>query len=63
VLLVGLVNLMVSFALALRVALRSRGIGPEQTDGLWGHVLRRFLASPRDFFWPRTTSPAPDSAA
>jgi site-specific recombinase len=63
VLLVGLVNLMVSFALALRVALRSRGIGPEQTDGLWGRVLRRFLASPRDFFWPRTTSPAPDSAA
>jgi site-specific recombinase len=52
VLLIGLVNLMVSFSLALKVALRSRGIGPEQTEGLWGRVLRRFLAGPRDFFWP-----------
>jgi site-specific recombinase len=53
VLLIGLVNLCVSFSLALRVALRSRGIRPEQTDGLWPRVVRRFLASPRDFFWPR----------
>ncbi|HXW10739.1 MAG TPA: hypothetical protein VD737_08995 [Steroidobacteraceae bacterium] len=50
---IGLVNLAVSFSLALRVALRSRGIGPEQTHGLWGRVLRRFFQSPRDFFWPR----------
>jgi site-specific recombinase len=54
VLLIGLVNLCVSFSLALRVALRSRGIGPEQTEGLWPRVLRHFLASPRDFFWPRS---------
>jgi site-specific recombinase len=52
VLLIGLVNLMVSFSLALKVALRSRGITREQTEGLWGRVLRRFLAAPRDFFWP-----------
>jgi len=52
VLLIGLVNLVVSFSLALRVALRSRGIAPEQTEGLWGRVLQRFLARPRDFFWP-----------
>lgn len=52
VLLIGLVNLLVSFSLALRVALRSRGIGPEETEGLSGHVLRRFLRGPRDFFWP-----------
>jgi site-specific recombinase len=52
VLLIGLVNLLVSFSLALKVALRSRGIGPEQTEGLSGRVLRRFLAAPRDFFWP-----------
>ncbi len=52
VLLVGLVNLVVSFALALRVALRSRGIRPEQTEGLWGRVIARFLRRPRDFFWP-----------
>ncbi|HEX9208324.1 MAG TPA: hypothetical protein VF851_08810 [Steroidobacteraceae bacterium] len=52
VLLVGLVNLAVSFSLALRVALRSRGIGRDQTEGLWPRVLRRFLARPRDFLWP-----------
>ena len=59
VLLIGLVNLAVSFSLALRVALRSRGITREQTAGLWPRVLRRFLARPRDFFWP----PAFDGAA
>lgn len=52
VLLIGLTNLVVSFSLALRVALRSRGITPEQTEGLWPRVLRRFLARPRDFLWP-----------
>ncbi len=52
VLLIGLVNLVVSFSLALRVALRSRGIAPEQTEGLRGRLLQRFLARPRDFFWP-----------
>jgi site-specific recombinase len=52
VLLVGLTNLVVSFSLALKVALRSRGITPDQTEGLWGRVLQRFLARPRDFFWP-----------
>jgi site-specific recombinase len=57
VLLVGLVNLAVSFSLALRVALRSRGITPEQTEGLWGRVLRRFLDRPRDFFWPPAAEP------
>jgi site-specific recombinase len=59
VLLIGLVNLLVSFTLALRVALRSRGIGPEQTEGLAGRVLRRFVAAPRDFFWPREAVPDP----
>jgi len=52
VLLIGLVNLVVSFWLALKVALRSRGITPEQTRGLWARVLQRFLSRPRDFFWP-----------
>jgi site-specific recombinase len=55
VLLVGLVNLAVSFSLALRVALRSRGIAREQTAGLWPRVLRRFVARPRDFLWPPAT--------
>jgi site-specific recombinase len=61
VLLIGLTNLVVSFGLALKVALRSRGLGPDQTEGLWGRVLRRFLRRPRDFFWP--PAPAPEPAA
>jgi site-specific recombinase len=61
VLLVGLVNLVVSFALALKVALRSRGITREQTEGLSARVLKRFLQQPRDFFWPPASEPAGDS--
>ena len=63
VLLIGLVNLYVSFQLALRTALRSRGIGPEQTDGLFLATARRFWSRPRDFFWPAAatnTEPPPD---
>jgi site-specific recombinase len=60
VLLVGLVNLFVSFSLALKVALRSRGITPEQTAGLWGRVLQRFLDRPRDFFWPPAVESVPE---
>ncbi len=59
VLLIGLVNLAVSFSLALKVALRSRGISAEQTEGLWGRVLRRFLDRPRDFFWPPAAAAEP----
>lgn len=59
VLLIGLTNLLVSFSLAMRVALRSRGILPEQTRGLTARVLRRFVASPREFIWvPRQAGPA-----
>ena len=58
VLLIGLTNLLVSFSLAMKVALRSRGITPEQTHGLSGRVLRRFLAKPREFFWTPREAPA-----
>ena len=50
--LVGLVNLLVSFALALWVAMRARGVGFSQTRMLAGILLRRFSSSPRQFFWP-----------
>jgi site-specific recombinase len=64
VLLIGLVNLVVSFSLALKVALRSRGITPEQTHGLWPRVLQRFVARPRDFLWPPArVAPAPETQA
>lgn len=52
VVLIGLVNLVVSFYLALKVALRSRGITPEDTQGLTARVLQRLRSSPREFFLP-----------
>ncbi len=58
VILIGGVNLIVSFWLALRVALRSRGIGPDDTRGLTRRVLRRLRESPREFFLPPKSSPA-----
>lgn len=59
VMLIGLTNLIVSFSLAMKVALRSRGIEPEDTRGLSVKLARRFLTRPRDFFWP----PRQDSTA
>ncbi|MCW0202446.1 MAG: site-specific recombinase [Rhodanobacter thiooxydans] len=58
VVLIGLTNLTVSFSLAMRVALRSRGIQPEHTRGLSAKLARRFLTRPRDFFWPPKDPPA-----
>lgn len=52
VVLIGVVNLVVSFSLALRVALRSRGIMAEETRGLTSRVLARLRSSPREFFLP-----------
>ena len=52
ILLIGLVNLAVSFALALYVAMRSRGITFVQGHVLSILVLRRFLSHPLDFFFP-----------
>jgi site-specific recombinase len=49
---IGAVNLAVSFALALRTALYSREVDPNQTAGLIGSIFRRFLVGPRDFFLP-----------
>lgn len=50
VILIGAVNLVVSFVLALKVALRSRGITADDTDGLTARVLQRFRRAPLDFF-------------
>ena len=50
--LVGFVNLTVSFALALWVAMRARGVSLNQTPALVGMLLRRFISAPRQFFWP-----------
>ncbi len=62
VVLIGLVNLIVSFRLALKVALRSRGITAEDTEGMTARVLQRLRRRPVDFLLPprrATVSPAP----
>ncbi len=50
--LVGLVNLGVSFALALWVAMRSRGVGFGQTRLLVAILWARLTSMPKQFFWP-----------
>ncbi|MGB6054076.1 MAG: site-specific recombinase [Burkholderiaceae bacterium] len=49
---IGLTNLAVSFALALLVALRARGVTALQGTGLVGKVLHRLLLQPRQFLLP-----------
>ena len=49
---IALVNLAVSFSLALYVALRSRHLGSWQIVALGRLVLRRFLAAPLSFLRP-----------
>lgn len=50
--LVGLVNLAVSFALALWVALRAHGVRFRHAGALLRLVLNRFFSAPLQFFWP-----------
>mgnify|MGYP001502789928 CR=1 FL=1 len=56
---IGAVNLIVSFTLALKVALRSRGLDGAETRSLLRSVGARLLIAPREFFWP----PRDDAAA
>ncbi|MDR2093479.1 MAG: site-specific recombinase [Azoarcus sp.] len=59
VLLIGLVNLLVSFTLALYVAMRSRGITFAQGRVLSTLVLRRFFTRPLMFFFPPSAETPP----
>ena len=52
---IGMVNLGVSFTLALGTALRANGVRLTDQRRLWELLKRRFLRSPSVFFWP----PAP----
>ena len=52
ILLIGLVNLGVSFSLAMLVALRSRRVSIDQEKALSKTLWKRFLSGPRDFFLP-----------
>ncbi|MFC5767944.1 hypothetical protein [Thauera sinica] len=61
VLLIGLVNLTVSFSLTLTVATRARCISFAQGRTL-GHLLpRRFLKRPQDFLLPPLRGTAPEA--
>ncbi|MDR2689093.1 MAG: site-specific recombinase [Azoarcus sp.] len=62
VLLIGLVNLLVSFSLALSVALRARSITFAQSGTLSSLILRRLFARPLEFIFPPRAAPAPESA-
>jgi site-specific recombinase len=52
VLLIGATNLAVSFTLALRIALKSRGVRFAERRHLLRLLLERLRARPRDFMWP-----------
>lgn len=62
---IGFTNLVVSFGLALVVAMKSRGVHYRQWMPLGGMVLKRFRHNPLRFFWPpkettdQAQSPAP----
>lgn len=49
---IGITNLLVSFGLALMVALRSRRVHYRQWFPLLGMIWRRFTQNPLRFFWP-----------
>lgn len=56
-LLIGVVNFLVSFTLALQVALRSRSTQLRNYPYLLRSVLIYFRRHPREFFYPPTTTP------
>lgn len=53
VLLIGMVNLIVSFSLALFVALRSKEVKFVDWSRLTKQLFSHLMAHPSDFFWPR----------
>jgi site-specific recombinase len=52
IVIIGLLNFGVSFALALVVALRARDVAGGERKTLSGAVLRRFIRRPFEFFYP-----------
>ena len=53
VILIGMVNLMVSFSLALFVALRSKEVKFVDWSRLTKQLFSHIMTHPSDFFWPR----------
>lgn len=56
VVLIGTINIGVSFALALRTAMRARGLAPGQRQGIFRALRGAFSAHPSRFLW---TAPRP----
>lgn len=56
VLLIGAVNLIVSFSLSLTVALRAREVRFSQSKELLGLIFKHFITHPLNFIIPRTQS-------
>src|SRR5690606_16257593 len=63
VLLIGAVNLWVSFALALYVALRARGTRIGALDRLLRSYLSRIRQQPRELLLPPTREPADEPSS
>jgi len=59
IVIIGLLNFGVSFALALVVALRARDVPRGERRRLPGAVLRRFFRKPFEFFYPPRETSAP----
>ena len=63
VLLIGLVNLTVSFSLTLTMAMRARRISFAQSRTLFGILGRRLLTRPHEFLLPPLLNPRPAAPA
>jgi len=61
--LIGIVNLAVSFSMALFLAMRSRNVSFEKSGALLPLLWKRFRQKKRDFFIPPKESPQPDGQA
>lgn len=59
----GLLNVGVSFSLALRVAIRSRGVKVQDRGRLWRAMGRRLLTQPGSFLWPPRAPTEPGAAS
>ncbi len=56
---IGLLNLAVSFSLALYVAMRAQRVSLTNRRALLVALLKRFVSRPQDFFWPPRPPVAP----
>ena len=50
---IGIINITVSFTLALIVAIKSRGIDLSLTPGVIKYLVKEFFKRPVEFFFPR----------